>query len=67
MKEEQHQKSELLEFKRQQQEEKRTNTRQAEQRRVNNAFLDRLQSSQPGGLENFGGDWNMNSGNSWDM
>lgn len=67
MKEEQHQKSELLEFKRQQQEEKRTNTRQAEQRRVNNAFLDRLQGSQPGGLENFGGDWNMNSGNSWDM
>nr|XP_019605378.1 PREDICTED: epithelial-stromal interaction protein 1 isoform X4 [Rhinolophus sinicus] len=67
MKEEQHQKSELLEFKRQQQEEKRTNTLQAEQRRVNNAFLDRLQGSQPGGLENFGGDWNMNSGNSWDM
>lgn len=67
MKEEQHQKSELLEFKRQQQEEERTNTLQAEQRRVNNAFLDRLQGSRPGGLENFGGYWNMNSGNSWDM
>ncbi|KAI4581320.1 hypothetical protein MJG53_009763 [Ovis ammon polii x Ovis aries] len=34
--------------------------------RVNNAFLDRLQGkSQPGGLQNFGGYWNMNSGNSW--
>ncbi|KAF6376157.1 epithelial stromal interaction 1 [Rhinolophus ferrumequinum] len=68
MKEEQHQKSELLKFKQQQQEEERTKTHQAEQRRVNNAFLDRLQGrSQPGGLGNFGGDWNMNSGNSWDM
>ncbi|XP_058404213.1 epithelial-stromal interaction protein 1 [Diceros bicornis minor] len=68
MKEEQHQKSELLEFKRQQQEEERTQTSQTEHRRVNNAFLDRLQArSQPGGLEHFGGYWNMNSGNSWDM
>ncbi|XP_068840538.1 epithelial-stromal interaction protein 1 isoform X2 [Capricornis sumatraensis] len=67
MKEEQHQKGELLEFKRQQQEEERTKSHQAEHRRVNNAFLDRLQGkSQPGGLQNFGGYWNMNSGNSWD-
>uniref|UniRef100_A0A8C3YC00 Epithelial stromal interaction 1 n=1 Tax=Catagonus wagneri TaxID=51154 RepID=A0A8C3YC00_9CETA len=67
MKEEQHQKSELLEFKQQQQEEERTKTHQAEHRRVNNAFLDRLQGeSQPGGLQHFGGYWNMNSGNSWD-
>uniref|UniRef100_A0A4X1VGZ9 Epithelial stromal interaction 1 n=1 Tax=Sus scrofa TaxID=9823 RepID=A0A4X1VGZ9_PIG len=63
----QHQKSELLEFKRQQQEEERIKTHQAERRRVNNAFLDRLQGeSQPGGLQHFGGYWNMNSGNSWD-
>lgn len=68
MKEEQRQKSELLEFKRQQQEEERIKTQQAERRRVNNAFLDRLQGrSQPGGLEHFGGEWNMNSGSSWDM
>ncbi|KAF0874350.1 ESIP1 protein, partial [Crocuta crocuta] len=66
MKEEQRQKSELLEFNRQQQEEERTKTHQAEHRRVNNAFLDRLQGkSQPGGLEHLGGHWNMNSGNSW--
>uniref|UniRef100_A0A8B9WHE3 Epithelial stromal interaction 1 n=1 Tax=Bos mutus grunniens TaxID=30521 RepID=A0A8B9WHE3_BOSMU len=67
MKEGQHQKGELLEFKRQQQEEERTKSHQAEHRRVNNAFLDRLQGkSQPGGLQHFGGYWNMNSGNSWD-
>ncbi|KAB0401749.1 hypothetical protein E2I00_012287 [Balaenoptera physalus] len=31
--------------------------------KVNNAFLDRLQGeSQPGGLQHFGGNWNMNSG-----
>uniref|UniRef100_A0ABI7XXT4 Epithelial stromal interaction 1 n=1 Tax=Felis catus TaxID=9685 RepID=A0ABI7XXT4_FELCA len=66
MKEEQRQKSELLEFNRQQQEEERTRTHQAEHKRVNNAFLDRLQGkSQPGGFEHFGGHWNMNSGNSW--
>ncbi|XP_054442353.1 epithelial-stromal interaction protein 1 [Pteronotus mesoamericanus] len=68
MKEEQHQKSELLEFKRQQQEEERTRTHQAEHRRVNNAFLDRLQvKSQPGGLEHFRSSWTMNSGNSSDI
>lgn len=68
MKEEQHQKSEFLEFKRQQQEEERIRTQQDEHRRVNNAFLDRLQGrSQPGGLEHFGGYWNMNGGNSWDI
>nr|XP_060490197.1 epithelial-stromal interaction protein 1 [Panthera onca] len=60
--------SELLEFNRQQQEEERTKTHQAEHKRVNNAFLDRLQGkSQPGGFEHFGGHWNMNSGNSWDV
>ncbi|XP_045834067.1 epithelial-stromal interaction protein 1 isoform X4 [Meles meles] len=60
--------SELLEFNRQQQEEERTKTHQAEHRRVNNVFLDRLQGkSQPGGSEHFGGHWNMNSGNSWDV
>ncbi|XP_035570566.1 epithelial-stromal interaction protein 1-like isoform X5 [Canis lupus familiaris] len=68
MKEEQHQKRELLEFNQQQQEEARTKIHQAEHRRVNNVFLDRLQGkSQPGGLEHFGGHWNMNSGNSWDV
>lgn len=68
MKEEQQQKTELLEFKRQQQEEERIRTHQSEQRRVNNAFLDRLQGrSQPGGLEPFGGYWNMNSRNNWDL
>ncbi|KAI5130814.1 Epithelial-Stromal Interaction Protein 1 [Manis pentadactyla] len=68
MKEEQHQKNELLEFKQQQQEEERTKTHQAEHRRVNNAFLDRLQGkSQPGGFEHGGSYWNMNGGNSWDI
>ncbi|XP_055100841.2 epithelial-stromal interaction protein 1 isoform X1 [Symphalangus syndactylus] len=66
MKDEQHQKSELLELKRQQQEQERAKIHQTEHRRVNNAFLDRLQGkSQPGGLEQSGGCWNMNSGNSW--
>ncbi|XP_045422995.1 epithelial-stromal interaction protein 1 isoform X2 [Lemur catta] len=66
MKDEQHQKSELLELKWQQQEEERAKIHQTEHRRVNNAFLDRLQGkSQPGGLEQSGGYWNMNSGNSW--
>ncbi|XP_057164401.1 epithelial-stromal interaction protein 1 isoform X2 [Ursus arctos] len=66
MKEEQHQKSELLKFHQQQQEEERTKTHQAEHRRVNNVFLDRLQGkSQRSGFEHFGGHWNMNSGNSW--
>lgn len=67
MKEEQHQKSELLEL-RQQQEEERTRTQQAEHRRVNNAFLDRLQGkSDPGGLEHFRGNWNLNGGRGWDI
>ncbi|XP_012504266.1 PREDICTED: epithelial-stromal interaction protein 1 isoform X2 [Propithecus coquereli] len=58
--------SELLELKWQQQEEERARIHRTEHRRVNNAFLDRLQGkSQPGGLEQSGGDWNMNSGNSW--
>ncbi|XP_047409425.1 epithelial-stromal interaction protein 1 isoform X3 [Sciurus carolinensis] len=56
----------LREPKRQQQEEERTKILQAEHRRVNNAFLDRLQGkSQPGGLEQSGGYWNTNCGNSW--
>ncbi|XP_036788305.2 epithelial-stromal interaction protein 1 isoform X5 [Manis pentadactyla] len=60
--------NELLEFKQQQQEEERTKTHQAEHRRVNNAFLDRLQGkSQPGGFEHGGSYWNMNGGNSWDI
>ncbi|XP_010979168.3 epithelial-stromal interaction protein 1 isoform X2 [Camelus dromedarius] len=68
MKEEQHQESELLEFKRQQQEEGRTKTHQAEHRRVNHAFLDQRQGEgQAGGLQGFGGRWNMNSRNSWNM
>ncbi|KAM6178212.1 epithelial-stromal interaction protein 1 [Rhynchocyon petersi] len=67
MKDEQCRKSELLEFKQRQQEEGRTQTHQSEHRRVNNAFLDRLQgASQPGGLEQSRGYWNMNRGNSWE-
>uniref|UniRef100_A0A250YE83 Epithelial-stromal interaction protein 1 n=1 Tax=Castor canadensis TaxID=51338 RepID=A0A250YE83_CASCN len=58
----------LLEPKRQQQEEERAKIHQTEHSRVNNAFLDRLQGkSQPGGLEQSGGYWNMNSANSWDV
>ncbi|KAM4862544.1 epithelial-stromal interaction protein 1 isoform X1 [Urocitellus parryii] len=58
----------LLEPKRQQQEEERARILQAEHRRVNNAFLDRLQGkSQPGGLGQSGGYWNTNCGNSWDI
>ncbi|XP_006884674.1 PREDICTED: epithelial-stromal interaction protein 1 [Elephantulus edwardii] len=66
MKDQQRRKSEFLEFKRQQKEEERAQTHQIEHRRVNNAFLDRLQAeSQPGGLERSAGYWNMNRGNSW--
>ncbi|XP_048656919.1 epithelial-stromal interaction protein 1 isoform X6 [Marmota marmota marmota] len=58
----------LLETKQQQQEEERARILQAEHRRVNNAFLDRLQGkSQPGGLGQSGGYWNTNCGNSWDI
>lgn len=61
-----HQKNKLLETKGQHQEEERAQIHQAEHWRVNNAFLDRLQGkSQPGGLEQSGGCWNMNSTNSW--
>ncbi|XP_045143078.1 epithelial-stromal interaction protein 1 isoform X2 [Echinops telfairi] len=68
MKAEQRRKSELLELKRQQQEEERAQSQHTEHRRVNNAFLDRLQgASRPGGLEQSGGYWNMNRGNSWGM
>ncbi|XP_021511373.1 epithelial-stromal interaction protein 1 isoform X2 [Meriones unguiculatus] len=66
MKHGQHQKNKLLETKGQHQEEERAQIHQAEHRRVNNAFLDRLQGkSQPGGLEQSGGCWTMNSTNSW--
>ncbi|XP_075805828.1 epithelial-stromal interaction protein 1 isoform X2 [Microtus pennsylvanicus] len=58
----------LLETKGRHQEEERAQIRQAEHWRVNNAFLDRLQGkSQPGGLEQSGGCWNMNSTNNWDL
>ncbi|XP_009670741.2 epithelial-stromal interaction protein 1 [Struthio camelus] len=44
MKQEQRRKAELMEFKQKQEEEARTRAHQNEQRRVNNAFLDRLQN-----------------------
>ncbi|XP_061230103.1 epithelial-stromal interaction protein 1 isoform X1 [Neopsephotus bourkii] len=44
MKQEQRKKAELMEFKQKQEEEDRMRARQDEQRRVNNAFLDRLQN-----------------------
>ncbi|XP_010127603.1 PREDICTED: epithelial-stromal interaction protein 1 [Chlamydotis macqueenii] len=44
MKQEQRKKAELMEFKQKQKEEARTRVLQNEQRRVNNAFLDRLQN-----------------------
>ncbi|XP_043360474.1 epithelial-stromal interaction protein 1 isoform X3 [Dermochelys coriacea] len=51
MKAEQQRKGELLELRREQEEQERIKVRQNEQRRVNNAFLDRLQSkSQPSGI-----------------
>ncbi|XP_028734354.1 epithelial-stromal interaction protein 1 isoform X6 [Peromyscus leucopus] len=66
MRDGQHQKNQLLETKGQHQEEERAQILQAEHWRVNNAFLDRLQGkSQPGGREQSGGCWNMNSTNSW--
>ncbi|XP_074155274.1 epithelial-stromal interaction protein 1 [Sminthopsis crassicaudata] len=66
MKDEPCKKSELLELKRQWQEEERTKAHQREQRRVNNAFLDRIQSrSQPSGLHQFGSFGNMNCDRDW--
>uniref|UniRef100_A0A8C8RNC4 Epithelial stromal interaction 1 n=1 Tax=Pelusios castaneus TaxID=367368 RepID=A0A8C8RNC4_9SAUR len=68
MKAEQRWKGELLELRRKQDEERRTKLHQNEQRRVNNAFLDRLQSkSQPGGIHQSGHFENMDrfSGDSW--
>ncbi|XP_010581727.1 PREDICTED: epithelial-stromal interaction protein 1 isoform X3 [Haliaeetus leucocephalus] len=44
MKQEQRRKAELIEFKQKQEEEARTRAHRNEQRRVNNAFLDRLQN-----------------------
>ncbi|XP_004844302.1 epithelial-stromal interaction protein 1 isoform X2 [Heterocephalus glaber] len=47
-------------------EEEKAKIHQPEHKRVNNAFLDRLQGkSQPGGLQQSRGYWNTNSGNSW--
>lgn len=66
MRDGQHQMNKLLESKGQHQEEERAQIHQAEHWRVNNAFLDRLQGkSQPGGLQQSGGRWTMNSTNSW--
>ncbi|CAO2591655.1 Epithelial-stromal interaction protein 1 [Lemmus lemmus] len=68
MRDGQHQQNKLPETKGQHQEEERAQIHQAEHWRVNNAFLDRLQGkSQPGGLEQSGGCWNLNSTNSWDL
>lgn len=51
MKREQQRKAELMEFKQEQEEETRTRAHQKEQRRVNNAFLDRLQNkTQPNNI-----------------
>ncbi|XP_051464598.1 epithelial-stromal interaction protein 1 [Apus apus] len=51
MKQEQRRKAELMEFKQKQKEEARTRALQNEQRRVNNAFLDRLQNkTQPSSI-----------------
>ncbi|NXY13728.1 ESIP1 protein, partial [Atrichornis clamosus] len=51
MKQEQQRKAELMEFKQKQEEEARTKAHQNEQRRVNNAFLDRLQNkTQPSSI-----------------
>ncbi|XP_050764528.1 epithelial-stromal interaction protein 1 [Gymnogyps californianus] len=51
MKQEQRRKAELMEFKEKQEEEARTRAHQNEQRRVNNAFLDRLQNkTQPNSI-----------------
>ncbi|NXY02072.1 ESIP1 protein, partial [Pteruthius melanotis] len=51
MKQEQQRKAELMEFKQKQEEEARTRAHQEEQRRVNNAFLDRLQNkTQPNSI-----------------
>ncbi|KFO27877.1 Epithelial-stromal interaction protein 1 [Fukomys damarensis] len=56
----------LPEPSRQPHEEERAKIHQSEHKRVNNAFLDQFQGkSQPGGLEWSGGDWNTNTGNSW--
>ncbi|XP_013160828.1 epithelial-stromal interaction protein 1 [Falco peregrinus] len=61
MKQAQRRKAELMEFKQKQEEEARTKARQNEQRRVNNAFLDRLQSKmQPDRLHQPGYSENLN-------
>ncbi|XP_048707117.1 epithelial-stromal interaction protein 1 isoform X2 [Caretta caretta] len=68
MKAEQRRKGELLELRREQEEQERTKVHQNEQRRVNNAFLDRLQSkSQPSGIHQSGHFENMDrfGGDSW--
>ncbi|XP_037750569.1 epithelial-stromal interaction protein 1 isoform X3 [Chelonia mydas] len=68
MKAEQRRKGELLELRREQEEQERTKVHQNEQRRVNNAFLDRLQSkSQPSDIHQSGHFENMDrfGGDSW--
>ncbi|XP_005308230.2 epithelial-stromal interaction protein 1 isoform X2 [Chrysemys picta bellii] len=68
MKAEQRRKGELLELRREQEEQERTKVHQNEQRRVNNAFLDRLQNkSQPSGIHQSGHFENMDrfGGDSW--
>nr|XP_020652685.1 epithelial-stromal interaction protein 1 isoform X2 [Pogona vitticeps] len=67
MKEEQRKKAELLALKQRQEERMRIEAHQNEQRRVNNAFLDRLQNnSQPGGIYQSGCLGNMHfSADSW--
>ncbi|KAM7181389.1 epithelial-stromal interaction protein 1 isoform 1-T1 [Macrochelys suwanniensis] len=68
MKAEQRRKGELLELRREQEEQERTKVRQNEQRRVNNVFLDRLQNkSQPNGIHQSGHFENMDcfGGDSW--
>ncbi|XP_006124455.2 epithelial-stromal interaction protein 1 isoform X1 [Pelodiscus sinensis] len=68
MKAEQRRKGELLELRQKQEEDEKTKMHQNEQRRVNNAFLDRLQSqSQPSGVHQSGRFQNMDcfGGDSW--
>uniref|UniRef100_A0A8D0L5H3 Epithelial stromal interaction 1 n=1 Tax=Sphenodon punctatus TaxID=8508 RepID=A0A8D0L5H3_SPHPU len=69
MKAEQRRKGELLELKRKQEESERRKVHHNEQRRVNNAFLDRLQGGdQPGGIHQYGrfGSMDYFGGDSWE-
>ncbi|XP_072710379.1 epithelial-stromal interaction protein 1 [Ciconia boyciana] len=69
MKQEQRRKAELMEFKQKQEEEARTRARQNEQRRVNNAFLDRLQNkTQPNSIyqPEYRGSLDYRSNSAWE-